>query len=231
MPARKKLKKIKNHNEQEDDEPLNNDLPVSMHHFLRQTFPQKLSSEFTKTAKLDGILNRLLISQPDGIFDKRDICNDYLADVKVRLKTPFSELNGDLSQFQQVLYSYINEYRDIFYFKDDYSISSFQSDIERSDSIDGREGEIRRLLCLHALNHVFKTRDLILKNNQKIKASTAETNPSAKSSYNFDQDDEFRDQGFTRPKVLIVAPFKNDAYKFIKDIIQISGSTEQVNVS
>ncbi|RKO91155.1 digestive organ expansion factor, partial [Blyttiomyces helicus] len=40
---------------------------------------------------------------------------------------------------------------------------------------------------------------------------------------------ELRDQGFTRPKVLILLPFKNNALEVVKMLIALSGSTQQDN--
>lgn len=70
------------------------------------------------------------------------------------------------------------------------------------------EDEYRDLYALHALNHVYKTRDRILKDNQKL-----QDNP----------DIEHLDQGFTRPKVLIVAPTRDVGYHIIEKIINKSG--------
>lgn len=82
--------------------------------------------------------------------------------------------------------------------------------------------EIRNLYALHALNHVFKTRDRILKNSGKLQRHQQNPNPSAAMP-------EFRDQGFTRPKVLIILPFKNTVVDVVESLIKLSGSTQQDN--
>lgn len=76
--------------------------------------------------------------------------------------------------------------------------------------------DIMDLLALHALNHSFKTRDNILKNTERLKKME-------------ESDQEIRDQGFTRPRVLILLPFKNDAFLFIEKLIKLSGTTQQDN--
>ena len=79
-------------------------------------------------------------------------------------------------------------------------------------------GQMLELVALHAMSHISKlvfdacrfiyicrTRSLIMKNNVNIaKAVDSEENPP-----------ECRDQGYTRPKVLVLLPYKNTAYTFI----------------
>ena len=81
------------------------------------------------------------------------------------------------------------------------------------DSYGKHENEYRELYALHILNHVYKTRDRIIKNNQRL-----QNNP----------DGEYLDQGFTRPKVLIIAPTRSSAYEIVNTIIEKSG-IEQVD--
>lgn len=48
--------------------------------------------------------------------------------------------------------------------------------------------DLRKLACLHSINHMFKTRDKVVKNNARIMKE------------NNEEDIELRDQGFTRPR-------------------------------
>lgn len=65
------------------------------------------------------------------------------------------------------------------------------------------EVEYQSLYCLHILNKIQNHRKLILRNNERLVAS-----PEL----------EVRDQGFTRPGVLILVPFRNIALSIISII-------------
>lgn len=61
-------------------------------------------------------------------------------------------------------------------------------------------------LAAFCLNHSLSVRDGIMKNNMKLaKDATAEV----------------RDQGFTRPRILFVCPFKNTAHKFVTAMMEL----------
>ncbi|XP_050442573.1 U3 small nucleolar RNA-associated protein 25 homolog [Adelges cooleyi] len=74
--------------------------------------------------------------------------------------------------------------------------------------------ELRYCYSVHAINHVVKSRDIVVENNNKQDKS----------------DDEMRDQGLTRPKVLILVPFKDCAYRIINMMISILSPKENFNV-
>ncbi|KAM7272648.1 hypothetical protein ACFE04_027311 [Oxalis oulophora] len=72
----------------------------------------------------------------------------------------------------------------------------------------------------HSLNHIFKTRDLVKKNNSKI----------AKNREGALTDDGFLDQGFTRPKVLILLPLRRIAFRVVKRLIQLTPDDYKTSV-
>ncbi|KAJ3330292.1 rRNA-binding ribosome biosynthesis protein utp25 [Blyttiomyces sp. JEL0837] len=131
--------------------------------------------------------------------------------VRARLLDPFKTLNveftkgkgdnGDLSKLQSAIYPLLSTYRDMLF-----TLQSHQN-----------AAELRNAYLLHAVNHVFRTRDRILKNNEKLKSQDTDSVPP--------------DQGFTRPRVLILAPFKNTALKIVNTLIKLSGTTQQENKS
>ncbi|KAI8893207.1 hypothetical protein BC833DRAFT_653103 [Globomyces pollinis-pini] len=101
---------------------------------------------------------------------------------------------------QAAMFTYINAYQDVFYSNNNYQF----------------EADRRHLLAFHAMNHVMKSNDRIYKNSARIKAEIAENKEVS----------DLRDQGFTKPKVLILLPFKNHAFNYIKDLITLSGATQ-----
>ncbi|KIJ55372.1 hypothetical protein M422DRAFT_57837 [Sphaerobolus stellatus SS14] len=69
----------------------------------------------------------------------------------------------------------------------------------------------RDATTLHALNHVFNIRRRVLKNNDRISRSKIDTT--------VDPPPDIQDQGFTRPSVLILAPFRNSALQWANSIL------------
>lgn len=67
--------------------------------------------------------------------------------------------------------------------------------------------DLRKSYCLHILNHLLNVRDTILKNNSKIEKLKQEKKQI--------EDLEFRDQGFTRARVLILLPFRHSALEVV----------------
>ena len=77
--------------------------------------------------------------------------------------------------------------------------------------------DLRKLTCLHALNHVFKTRDRVIKNNARLAREPGE------------EELELRDQGFTRPKVLMLLPTRQSCVRMVDVITSLCEPEQQEN--
>ncbi|KAL8185343.1 UNVERIFIED_CONTAM: hypothetical protein K2H54_047526 [Gekko kuhli] len=121
-------------------------------------------------------------------------------------KQPKSE-DQPFTPLQKELFCIMNSYKDLFY-------------PERTALRNGEE--IRHVYCLHAMNHILKANAQVLSNNAKRRDQKQGV-----------EDDGFRDQGLTRPKVLIVVPFRESALRVVQVFISLleSASKKKIDVS
>ncbi|XP_078261082.1 U3 small nucleolar RNA-associated protein 25 homolog isoform X2 [Rhinoraja longicauda] len=106
---------------------------------------------------------------------------------------------------QQGLFSIMNAYKDLYY-------------PERTAGQNGEE--LRHAYCLHVINHVLKANSHVLNNNAK------------KHDRKADVDDEgLSDQGLTRPKVLIVVPFRDSVLRVIQTLIGLLDVKDKLEIS
>lgn len=104
----------------------------------------------------------------------------------------------------------------------------------------------RAITSLHAMSHINKVRQRILKNNEAL--AVAESNTTSKDTKgkgksttlsngarnstkaaSATSERETRDQGFTRPKVLILAPFRNSALDWMRHLTHFSLASQIEN--
>ncbi|XP_053568343.1 U3 small nucleolar RNA-associated protein 25 homolog [Bombina bombina] len=113
------------------------------------------------------------------------------------VNSTFLPASGDqkFSALQRELFTIMNSYKDLFY---------------PSRTATSQGEEIRHVYCLHALNHVLKANSHVLQNNTKKRDKKSGAD-----------EEDIRDQGLTRPKVLIVVPFRESALRVAQILISL----------
>ncbi|KAG2016434.1 digestive organ expansion factor [Coprinopsis cinerea AmutBmut pab1-1] len=138
-----------------------------------------------------GKLGPAIVSTPNV---EEGTSSDVLVkpDLLERLRTPFKKRQAKLNRNQVELQN------------DLISALSTRKDVYLSSSPLESRQSTREAIALHALNHISKKRRRVLKNNERL-FHHAKTNPEAPPP------EDVQDQGFTRPSVLILLPFRNSA--------------------
>ncbi|KAJ0984163.1 hypothetical protein J5N97_002519 [Dioscorea zingiberensis] len=122
---------------------------------------------------------------------------------------------GDFhSSRQRFFFSLCNTYQDIMHCnKKPFYLKGLEEDSSIMDAY-----------IMHALNHIYRTRDLVTKNDAKQKK-----NEDSKKEGILDGG-SFLDHGFTRPKVMFLLPLRSIALRVVKRLIQLTPSSNKVNV-
>ncbi|XP_062850958.1 U3 small nucleolar RNA-associated protein 25 homolog [Trichomycterus rosablanca] len=110
------------------------------------------------------------------------------------LNQPTTSEGSGFSDLQNELLKIMGSYRDIYY---------------PECSVLGGVAETRQVYCLHVLNHVLKANSRVLTHNSTLKEVKG------------GEEREFRDQGLTRPKVLILVPFRDGALRIVQTFISL----------
>lgn len=158
------------------------------------TFKEECSKSFTiaeeKVCAARGTVPNRIHSTPVNLNELH---------IKSQIHSNIESANTELidgedvfTETQAELFSILNNYQDLYF---------NERTLENAD-------ELCFIYCLHALNHVLKTRTKILHHNARL----------AKRD---DVPEEFRDQGLVRPKVLILVPFRNSALKIVQNLIRL----------
>ncbi|KAE8195718.1 hypothetical protein CF328_g4348 [Tilletia controversa] len=109
--------------------------------------------------------------------------------------------------------------------------------------------QVRETVAAHLLSHLQKTRRVILRNNERLAKAAASDGGKSRNSKgasaddmdldvqddegeageaktNDDLDELVRDQGFTRPKILVLLPLRNSALAWTTALSSVSGCVE-----
>ena len=191
--------------EEEESSLLNDPFHVHFEKNLDDKLVEKLKQTLADRTKLSeqeqrlhwstlGDLNYLPpLSETKVSLDEAKEVKSHV--IKQRILERLNEANGSqsLDKFQRETLNVISTYADFY-----------------NPNVDIKmDTKNKFTYAIHALNHVLKTRSRIIAHNDKIKQS--------KSS----QEMEYRDQGLTRPKVLIVVPFRKFALKLVNIFVAL----------
>ena len=115
------------------------------------------------------------------------------------------------------------------------SLSSY-ADLHICAETRENRNDIGDLLALHVLNHVLTSRGRVQKHNRRMKElrereEAAEEAGEGTSQGMADEADEerWRDQGYTRPKVLVLLPTRGTAVTFVQRMVSIMGDSADIN--
>ena len=199
--------------EADEDETGNASEPFDIH-FANpddNELSQRLKAVQTSNWRTDkhtiSTIGNLTISAPncvDGPLNRKaNIKSPKDIPLKARLLSGAQKHSPTYSPLEQAIAPYIFNYSDLFFAA------------RTPQNVDS----LIELSCLHALNHVLKGRDRVIKNNVRLAAANT----------NGDIDLDLRDQGFTRPKVLILTETRQMCYRYGTTLAQLFRPEQQEN--
>jgi U3 small nucleolar RNA-associated protein 25 len=116
-------------------------------------------------------------------------------------RLPATKANGgQMTALQEGVHAVVGQYQDLF-------LSRLGVD---------QRAEVKDVVLMHAVNHVLKTRRRILKMNEKLAHAAAPAELDA------------RDQGFTRPKILLLTPFRSSALAALTSMLALFPAGTQI---
>ncbi|KAI8992953.1 digestive organ expansion factor [Trametes punicea] len=184
--------------EEEEDEPGNEADPYEAHFGLQPTVltdtareavdRRAWTSQRGKLGRLGGVVEAV----PEGAASSSAAAAKHKIQEKLKapLETRQAKLPREIVELQNDLLNALSSYRDLY--------------ITRT-TLDTQPG-VRESVALHALNHITKKRRRVLKNNERISHAIKAGNPPP---------EDVQDQGFTRPSVLILLPFRSFALRWV----------------
>ncbi|TMW61751.1 hypothetical protein Poli38472_010814 [Pythium oligandrum] len=106
------------------------------------------------------------------------------------------------SPLEYALFRQFSAYRDVFFAGQTYDLTQ----------------PLRRVSAMHTLNHVLKSRDTIIRNNERLRKRQE---PTEEQTMEDDDEKEYRDQGFARTTVLVLLPLRSAAYSFVQELLAL----------
>ncbi|XP_020695479.1 digestive organ expansion factor homolog isoform X1 [Dendrobium catenatum] len=116
---------------------------------------------------------------------------------------------------RRLFFSLCNTYRDIMHCN------------KRPFYLKGKEDDssIMDAYIMHALNHIHSIRENVLKNDAKLNKD------ENSKSEEIHCGEFYLDQGFTRPKVMLLLPLASIAFRVVKRLVQLSSLSHKGNVA
>ncbi|CAN1731734.1 Protein NUCLEOLAR FACTOR 1 [Linum perenne] len=172
----------------------------------RWEVPSFDSSSYKWTGTGECCLKELMDTSTAGV--KQSLYKHWLDVCKVPEGREFA------ASKQSSFFNIFNSYRDVLHCN------------KRPFYLKGREEDssIMDAYLMHSLNHIFKSRDLVKKNDAKV----AKLQENGESELLID--DVVRDRGFTRAKILIILPIRHIALRVVRRLIQLTPQAYKVNV-
>ncbi|KAL9095728.1 MAG: hypothetical protein Q9165_002160 [Trypethelium subeluteriae] len=168
---------------------------------------QNINQNSWHVEKYRSTVGRINLSIPDSA--KRTNTRHYrskpkspeILKLKKRLAAAAQSIIPKFDELQQELVPYVFDYSDLLF----------------ASRTAQNAASLRYIICLHILDHVFKTRDRVLKNNARLANAR-------------DGDElELRDQGFTRPRVLLLLETRQSCAKMIEAMMRLCEPEQQEN--
>ncbi|KAK3856006.1 hypothetical protein Pcinc_037630 [Petrolisthes cinctipes] len=141
-----------------------------------------------------------VIPQPP---EKEYNLDDYHVREVLQKNLPLANVSGDstcptsLTKRQKELFSVLSSYNDLYY----------------PEATHSHWEEVQKVYAVHILNHVLKTRKRVSNHNGKWTKAQADKKRTSELI--------FRDQGYTRPTVLVLLPFKHSAYRLVETLVTL----------
>lgn len=189
---------------------------------------QSSSTMLTKAKKYSSVGHEPQLIKPqcsmDDLFIKRPLQKSlpYANRNNLPESSSTSDSELPLTALQKEMLALLNNYQDLYLNSRTFATAE----------------EMRLVYTLHAINHVLKSRTNVIKHNtlitrhleqQQQAAKTKKKNKSKKQTKETPApaviphqiDDEIRDQGLVRPKVLIITPLKDAGYRIVNMLIDL----------
>ncbi|KAI0744109.1 digestive organ expansion factor [Daedaleopsis nitida] len=142
-----------------------------------------------KRGKLSSVVE-FTLGEAETASTTQDSKHRIFAKLKEPLESRQAKLPREVVEIQNDLLDVLSSYKDLYVTR----------------SIPDTQASFREAVTLHALNHITKKRRRILKNNERIAHATKAGTPPP---------EDVQDQGFTRPSVLILLPFRSFALRWM----------------